>query len=244
MKILILGKGYTGKVLEETLQSRGEVFATSRSDSSIIEFELTRPETWKNLPKADYTFWTFPAQPLEDVQLFLKEYGNNLGKIIVIGSTGSYLVKNEGDSITEDSPLNYESERVKGEDFIREQGGIVVRASGIYGPHRNPLNWVSMGRVAPSKKFLNLIQVEDLVEILWQAAEVGKIGANYIATSSRPMPWDELIEKLSEKFDFPIPGQTTPSKRSSKIVNGDQTLMDLKVSLKHPHILQGIIDLN
>jgi nucleoside-diphosphate-sugar epimerase len=244
MKVLILGTGYSGTALATELSKEHEVFTTSRQGSPLIEFELTREETWENLPKVDYTFWTFPAQPIDSINSFLEKKKEELGLIIVIGSTGSYITGEDHQVISEASSLDLESERVKGEELIRKAGGMVVRASGIYGPERNPLNWVKSGRVGPSKKLLNLIHVEDLVVVLWKAASMGKACSNYIASSKSSIPWDELILRLQNDFEFETPTDCPSSKKPSKDVDASQTLKELGIQLKYPSILEGIVQLN
>src|SRR5665213_794314 len=93
--VLILGAGYTGKKLAERGRSGKyveKIFETSRSNGGI-QFELQKQSTWKNLPPVDGCFWMFPAVPLMEVKSFLDECGATLGRIVVVGSSSGFLVK-------------------------------------------------------------------------------------------------------------------------------------------------------
>ena len=77
--------------------------------------------------------------------------------------------------IDESAPIDLTKPRVQGEEYLRnEHGAIVLRVAGIYGPGRNPLDWIRQGRVGPSRKYVNLIHVEDLAAICLAALEKGE----------------------------------------------------------------------
>jgi hypothetical protein len=260
-RILILGSGYVGNAFATLCRSKSpeaEVVETSRKRQ--IFFDLGEISSWSNLPsKVDVTLWTFPAKPIADVKKFLDSRKRaSLGKIIVVGSTGSYLVpenisdvKSNSDLnmkahslISEDAPLDMKDLRVQGEEEIRQHGGIVVRAAGIYGPQRNPLEWLRSGRVHPSEKLANFIHVEDLATILWAAMNTGQPGTNYIATDGAPHSWEHLSKRwMPDQWKPSVTPQLPSMKnisRSSKRVDGSATLKALNLTLKYPDVLSGV----
>ena len=88
---------------------------------------------------------------------------------MVLGSTSAYDVADSAEYpppwIDESAPIDCSKARVQGEEFLREtRGAIVLRVAGIYGPGRSPYDWLKTGRVAVSRKYVNLIHVEDLAE--------------------------------------------------------------------------------
>lgn len=240
-KYLILGSGYTAQYLKPLILSKTKdckVFETSRSNSSHILFDLSDPTTWGNIPKVDGTYWLFPASPEDVVQSFLKEFREKLGKLVVVGSTSRFSVTKDHEEVNEAWVADNSMDRVKGEEYIRSQKGIVVCASGIYGPNRNPKSWVEKGYVAPSDKYLNLIHVEDLSQILIAAMDRGDEGLTYIASDNNPNTWNNLISFWKKTEGITLHGNPRVSKVKSKKINSSQTLGDLKVQLKYPNIIK------
>ena len=234
--LLILGGGYTGSHLKNFLVRQTpntNVLSTRRKMSqSDVLFDLDDRATWSNIPKVDGTFWTFPAKPLPLVKDFLKLHKEKLGKIIVIGSTGSFSVQIEGQEVDEFSSTDDSLERTLGEKFICNQEGTVVYAAGIYGPGRNPIEWVTQGRIRSSKKLLNLIHVDDLTQILFKAM-VSQIQEKvFIAADNSPFTWEHLIETYNLK-----PSNEAPqSRRTSKRINSSWSLKTLDVQLNYPSV--------
>lgn len=242
-KKLILGYGYVAKYLKDYLKSiepDGPVFTTSRQSGDHIKFDLLSPLSWSNLPVVDETYWTFPAEPTDWVEKFLKEKSKELGKIVIIGSTKGFEVETDRSVISEQSPRNMEIERVLSENIIREQGGVIVCASGIYGPKKNPKDWLLKGYVTPSERLVNLIHVDDLVEILYKAMTVGKNGSIYIASDAWPRTWNEINQYLQSQESFALPENSIQKKKLSKIINSSWTLNELGVDLKYPSFIDSV----
>jgi len=230
---LVLGSGYTGRFIKDLVTAAGahvlETHRASRSPSDF-EFDLNKQETWHLLPSVDGTFWTFPPSPPDLVRKFLAAHVNKLGRIVVIGTTGSYLVDQPDQEVSEDSLADQNDLRVQGEAEILKSGGLVVRAAGIYGPDRDPRRWIQEGRVGASSKFVNFIHVEDLAQILWKAMMSNFCSKVYIAADGHPYRWFELTS-------VPDPGR---SQRVSKRVNSRRTLEELQIQLKYPNVLEGM----
>jgi nucleoside-diphosphate-sugar epimerase len=238
---LILGSGYTGTRLAEYLKNEGvTVYETSRTRKMI--FDLERDSTWANLPKADGTFWMFPPLPENGVRKFLAAKAPSLRRIVIVGSISSFENAAADDVVDERTPVNLSDPRVIGEQQILARDGIVVRSAGIYGPRRDPVEWLRAGRISDFKKFLNVIHVDDLVEILWAAMNSGRGGASYIAADGHPHRWSELADRWQQEFSFKIRTTKTSPIRdgTSKQVNGTATLKELGVSLKFPDVVTTV----
>jgi nucleoside-diphosphate-sugar epimerase len=160
-------------------------------------FDLAQSDTWGNIPTDTDLIWCFPAAPIEQVRGFAKLFGAPPRRIVVLGSTSAYDL---GEShsypppwIDETAPIDVSKPRVQGEEWLRKEcGAIVLRVAGIYGPGRNPLDWIRQGRVAPSRKYVNLIHVEDLAAICLAALEQGNPGEVYNISDGLPRTWAEI----------------------------------------------------
>ncbi|MGB6122336.1 MAG: hypothetical protein WBG80_10530 [Bacteroidota bacterium] len=211
--VTLLGAGYTGQALIPLLAEKGiHMGATRRSTlprstSSVtyFQFDLSRPDTWEDLPSSSKYVWLFPAEPLEAVERFLPRLLPRSTRIVVIGTTSSYRQTREHELISEASPLDMESERVRGEELLRSRGAIVLRSAGIYGPPvaglpaRNPLDWLRRGRIAEADRYLNLVHVQDLAAVIGRALESSLTGDQFIVTDGAPRRWREIYSWAREK---------------------------------------------
>jgi hypothetical protein len=255
--ILILGSGFTGEALfaiASGVKPSLTLFQSKRS-GPFIHFDLSIPSSWENLPEVEGTFWLFPAAPFDMLKKFLDLKAGILGKIVVVGSTGHISTSKVDELVNERSALDTSVERVRGEEEIRTRGGVVVRASGIYGlsssgVERNPLRWLASGRVRPSPKFLNAIHVDDLAQILWKAMRMAPPSSSYIASDNHPLRWSELAELWAKEFGVQAPPmsesvpQASLSKRPqaslSKRVDAQETLKNLQITLRYPNVIYGV----
>lgn len=239
---LILGFGYVATELKKQLQQcfPGEtIVTTSRSGVPHILFDFNKKETWGNLPIARHTYWTFPAEPLSLVQEFSDLLQEGLGKLVIVGSTSAFKLKAENEEVTELTPLDLSIPRVQGESFLNDRGAVLVMAAGIYGPGRNPLDWVKKAIVGKSDKYVNMIHVEDLCQILRKAAQSGSSHEVFIASDGSPQKWRDVIEIWEEKGLLKNIGEKDPH-RSSKKINPQKTLETLSINLKFRNFAQSV----
>jgi nucleoside-diphosphate-sugar epimerase len=244
---LVLGAGYTGHFLIQKLRQEGyDVRCTRRSSSApdVIPFDLENESTWANLPTADVTYWTFPPSSLELAKRFLAKHKVSMGRIAMVGTTSAFVVDTPDAIITETTPKKPNLVRNSIEDFFLSQGAVVVHAAGIYGPGRDPRRWMSSGRVQPSSKYLNLIHVEDLCQILIAAGDYRPAGApsgkTYLAADGNPYRWVEIFNRLGVAAP---PAETKAETPESKRIDPQKTLGELKVTLKYPDLFSGLISL-
>jgi nucleoside-diphosphate-sugar epimerase len=215
-QILILGSGYVGRFLiaEAGSQSR-IVLSTSRdpdrrlmhlAPSQRLRFDLAQPDTWRNIPADTDLVWCFPATPLELVQAFAKTLGAPPRPLVVLGSTSAYDERDSSTAypppwIDESAAIDLRKPRVKGEEYLRkEHGAIVLRIAGIYGPGRNPIEWIRSGRVGPIRKYVNLIHVVDLAAICLAALARGESGEVYNVSDGTPRPWADICRMAQTRW--------------------------------------------
>ena len=109
--LLVLGRGYVGSHLEGFLETPANeanfeefkdeirlagVTYTKRNPirQCDLPFQMEDPTTWKNIPQSQYTLWTFPPTDCSWVKKFVESSWEKLGKVVVIGTTGIYSLKN------------------------------------------------------------------------------------------------------------------------------------------------------
>jgi len=252
--VVILGSGYTGRCVATALADSGRPYlATSRDpdrhlahlpDNHRIWFDLTRSDTWANIPQDVDLLWCFPATPLELVRRFAATAGMSSRRVVVLGSTSAYdVVESQSyppPRIDETAPIDPAKPRVQGEEFLRINcGAIVLRVAGIYGPGRNPLDWIRSGRVGPSRKYVNLIHVEDLAAITLAALERGRSGEVYNVSDGTPRTWEEVCRKAHERWRV-ISLPRTLADDSGKRVDTGKLLKELHPPLLHPDLYRAL----
>ena len=215
--LTILGSGYTAKFLVPLAEQRyTQIFATSRNPDQHLDhlrpdqrvaFDLARPDTWASIPEATDVLWCFPAVPIELVEQFAESALFHARRLVVLGSTSSY---DDGLSaeypppwIEETATIDLAKPRVQGEELLRTRyGAIILRVAGIYGPGRNPIDWIRKGRVNRSRKYVNLIHVEDLGATCLAALRHAKSGEVYNVSDGQPRTWNEICETVERHWDI------------------------------------------
>jgi hypothetical protein len=250
-----MGSGYTGHVLHRTGTSQGwTVHATSRNplnklagipSEQRLRFDLEQPSTWLNIPAGADLIWCFPATPLEQVQAFARTLNAPPRRIVVLGSTSAYDALGQSTEypppwIDESAPINLTKQRVQGEEFLRTNcGAIVLRVAGIYGPGRNPLDWIRQGRVGSSRKFVNLIHAEDLAAICLLALDKGKPGEAYNVSDGQPHTWNEICVTAQQRWA--VTAGTAKEDRSwGKRISNAKLRAELGCTLKHPDLYEAL----
>ncbi|BFU91653.1 MAG: hypothetical protein NTAFB01_28400 [Nitrospira sp.] len=239
--LTILGSGYTAKFLLPLAQQRyTHVFATSRdpdrhltclSLAQRIRFDLTQPETWQAIPASSDVLWCFPATPIELVQQFADAASLRTRRLVVLGSTSAYDVCASAEYpppwIDETAPVDLTKPRVQGEELLQNSyGAVLLRVAGIYGPGRNPVDWIKTGRVKRSQKYVNLIHVEDLALTCLAALTHGDPGNVYNISDGHPRTWMEIGTMVEQRWnirstdsrDADSPGKRVSNKRMCELL--------------------------
>ncbi|QPD04241.1 MAG: hypothetical protein Nkreftii_002015 [Candidatus Nitrospira kreftii] len=255
--LTILGSGYTAKFLVPLAEQRyTQIFSTSRNpDQHLghlrpeqrIRFDLARSDTWSLLPVETDVLWCFPAVPLELVEQFAEFALLRARRLVVLGSTSSY-----DDGISADYPPPWIEEtasidstkpRVQGEELLRTHyGAIILRVAGIYGPGRNPLDWIRTGRVNRSRKYVNLIHVEDLGTTCLAALRHAQSGEVYNVSDGQPRTWSEICESVERRWDIRSSVSDEPSPGGKRLSNNKVCeLLHLdEAGLRHTNLFEAL----
>ena len=253
--LVVLGSGYTGRVVHRMGTSHGRtVHATSRNPLSNLadipseqrlQFDLEQPSTWSNIPAQADLIWCFPATPLEQVQAFARMLDAPARRMVVLGSTSAYEVSDHSTEyppcwIDESAPIDLTKPRVQGEEFLRTNcGAIILRVAGIYGPGRNPIDWIRSGRVSPSRKYVNLIHVEDLATICLAALERGKPGVTYNVSDGHPYIWNEICATAQQRWGVAAVAANDDSSSGKRISNA-KLRAELDYTLGHQDLYEAL----
>ncbi len=248
--VLILGSGYTGRFLTEALlQESRDFLATSRSPEQHLShlsadkrlrFELGQSDTWKHVPAHADILWCFPATPLESVHSFAAAASLRTRRVVVLGSTSAYDVGGSDEYpppwIDERAPIDLTRPRVQGEEFLRQEcGAIVLRVAGIYGPGRNPLDWIRSGRVGSSRKYVNLIHVDDLAAICLAALDRGTAGEAYNVSDGTPHTWEDICALAQVRWKITPRAESVPESAGKRLATV-KLIRHLQTSIQHPDL--------
>ncbi|MGH7180350.1 MAG: hypothetical protein ACREJN_00045 [Nitrospiraceae bacterium] len=253
--IIILGAGYTGKYLADALTGTSRHFFTTSRDPDKhlshvpadrrMRFDLEEPSTWPNIPAGAELIWCFPATPLKQVQDFARRLEGPARRMVILGSTSAY----EGLDRSNEYPPPWTDEsvsidltkpRVQGEEFLRKDcGAIVLRVAGIYGPGRNPVDWVRQGRVSPSRKYVNLIHVEDLAAICLLVLDKGKPGEAYNVSDGQPHTWNEICAIAQQRWGVTAAAANEGLSPGKRISNA-KLRSELDYRFQHPDLYTAL----
>lgn len=255
--LIILGSGYTAKFLLPLAQRRyTHVFAASRDpDRNLthlnpdqrIRFDLARPETWQAIPTATDIVWCFPAVPVELVQQFADAASLRTSRLVVLGSTSAYDVCASTEYpppwIDESTSIDLTIPRVQGEELLRTTyDAIVLRVAGIYGQGRNPIDWIRTGRVNRSRKYVNLIHVEDLATACLAALMHGESGEVYNVSDGTPRTWNEICEEVEQRWNIASSVSDEPRPSGKRLSNNKMCeLLDSdRGGLRHEDLFEAL----
>ena len=224
------------------------VFATSRNPEihlayadpdSIILFDLEQPTTWANVPHPAQIVWCFPALPAQAASEFAKAMTDKGSRLLILGSTSAYPPK--ADSLTNETlELNMTLPRVQSEEEIRRTcDAIVLRLAGIYGPGRHVLDWIRKGKIKNSKRYVNLIHVEDVASLCLAALRQASPGTSYIVSDGTPRLWADICGYANSLWNIPIPESTVP-KDLGKRLSPQKILTELNCKLRHPDLFEEL----
>jgi hypothetical protein len=233
MKMVILGAGFTGKMIGRICAPGfEEIHGTSRSAENLSDLaslgiqpllfdgSSISPELRAALGEATHLVQSI--SPGEDGDLFLKLAPDlrvlmpNLSWIGYLSTIGVYGNRDGAwvDETAEPTPLSNRSrERVLAENQWLDIGRrlaipvAVLRLSGIYGPGRNPLVNLANGtarRIVKKDQVFNRIRVEDIGRVT--AFLIGRDeGGVFNITDSLPWPTQDTVEYAARLMGMPVP---------------------------------------
>ena len=250
--LVILGAGYAGRVMyTEAVRQGLRVLVTSRTPDihldfarplHRLQFDLNREDTWRNVPAGADLIWCFPATPLKAVSACADDVLRRARRIVVLGSTSAYAMSStDSDAgLDESAPIDTTRPRVTGEEYLRTHArAIVLRVAGIYGPGRNVLDWIRAGKVGPSRRYVNLIHVEDLAAICLIALKKGQSGTVYNVSDGRPRRWREICEEAQKRWDV-LPVRDGSDDRAGKRLSIDKMMRDFDYQFQYADLYQAL----
>lgn len=234
--------------------------------------DLDAPDTLSGLPGLTgivYYFAPPPSTGNDDprLQAFLAALPQDSPptRIVYISTSGVY-----GDShgawIDEDWPLQPTSDRGKrrlaAENRLRQWGEqhavpiVILRAPGIYGPDRLPLERIRQGIPVLNEQdapWSNRIHADDLAAACLAAARRGKPGHAYNVSDGNPTTMTDYFWHIADNFGLPRPpaismieAQTVLSPNmlsfltESRRLSNRRLIEELGVTLAYPDLASGL----
>ncbi len=225
--VTILGAGYVGAALLKRLPGAVATRRRRGPDRSLIRFDLADRATWQQLPVSGRTVViTFPAEPCDLIEAFHAELLSQAAGVIALGSTSAYRLPPEAGEavveITEDAPLDLNRERVRGEEWLREAGATILQLAGIFGPDRDPADWLNRGRIRDGAKIVNLIHVDDIIAAILALVQRPMPGQRINVVNDEPIAWRDLRARLiaAGRVDARRPlADSIPGEHGKRVLN-------------------------
>ncbi|WMJ70949.1 NAD-dependent epimerase/dehydratase family protein [Stenotrophomonas sp. 24(2023)] len=230
--VLILGMGWSGRVLARRLQARGvQVAGTVRDPAAVTDDGLQRYRlsTDAALPAqllhavaaADTVLCSVPPDADGDPALRLLQAALRASPALrwigYLSSTSVYADR-EGGWIDADSaadsvePTGVQRRLAEAQwQALAQERGIasaVLRLPGLYGPGRNALVQLAQGRarhvVRPGLVF-NRLHVDDLASVVIAAMQRPRTNAVYLPADDEPAPPQDVLAFAAQLGGFALP---------------------------------------
>jgi nucleoside-diphosphate-sugar epimerase len=244
-RLLIAGCGYVGTATADLFQAAGwEVEGWTRSPESVAQL-AAKPYAVHAIDIANRSAVQEAASPFDAVihcassggggtesyhRVYLEGANNLLAGLqprrFIYTSSTSVYAQTKGEWVDEESATEpvHETGKIlrKAEEFVRQNGGLVARLAGIYGPGRSALLRKFLSGEAridnDGQRYLNQVHRDDVAAALlylvassierWSAASVVNV------TDDQPITQREAYAWLARKLDLPLPTVATgPSER-------------------------------
>jgi nucleoside-diphosphate-sugar epimerase len=266
MKLLILGLGYTGRVVATHMRALGwAVRGTSRSaEKGLLQWpgsDISATLDWAThiliSAAPDENGDPFLAGLEADILKATPEWLGYLSTTGVYGDHGGAWV----DEATKLTPATTRGHhRVRAENqwmSLHKTHGLPVhifRLAGIYGPSRGPFAKVRNGsarRIIKQNQVFSRIHVEDIAQTIAASIAKPNPGQIYNVCDNDPAPPQDVIGYAAELLGLPLPAaldfetaDLTPMARSfyaeSKKVSNTRIKAELGVQLRYPDYKTGL----
>ena len=266
MKLLILGLGYTGRVVADHMRALGWVVrGTSRSaESGLLQYpgsDISATLDWA-------THILISAAPDEKGDPFLagleaEILAANPAWLGYLSTTGVYGDHGGAwvDETTKLTPATTRGHhRVKAEKqwmSLHKAHGLpthIFRLAGIYGPNRGPFAKVRNGtarRIIKKNQVFSRIHVEDIAQTIAASIAKPNAGQIYNVCDNDPAPPQDVIGHAANLLGLPMPpaldfktADLSPMARSfyaeSKKVSNARIKQELGVQLRYPDYKSGL----
>lgn len=286
LSCLVVGCGYVGTRLARVEGARRPVLAIVRSGPSAstlqatgvntlrLDLDETQPELQPSLAAAAGGAAVIylvppPERGSTDPRLesFLRQLGDAVpAAFVYLGTTGVYG-DTRGASVDEQTPVapgnDRARRRVAAESVAaawcaaRGVRSVVLRAPGIYGPHRLPLERLERGEPALRSEDAgpgNRIHVDDLVASIVAAVDRPTAQGIYNVTDGDHSSTTAYLQATASAAGLPAPALVAKAEAArhispgmlaflleSRRVDNRRLLEDLGVRLRYPRMQAGIL---
>ena len=239
-RVLIAGCGYVGTATADLFQAAGwEVEGWTRSPESAAQL-AAKPYAVHAIDIANRSAVQEAASPFDVVihcassggggtesyhRVYLEGANNLLAGLqprrFIYTSSTSVYAQTKGEWVDEESATEpvHDTGKIlrKAEEFVRQNGGLVARLAGIYGPGRSALLRKFLSGEAridnDGQRYLNQVHRDDVAAALlhlvassierWSAAPIVNV------TDDQPITQREAYAWLARKLDRPLPAVVT-----------------------------------
>jgi nucleoside-diphosphate-sugar epimerase len=171
------------------------------------------------------------------------------GARLIFTSSTSVYPQRDRSLVTEESPAKPDSDDARtlraAEEIVLENGGIVLRVAGIYGPGRSFLLRSALdGTAVATDRIVNQVHRDDVASAIFLIGQCQTINPPRIfnVVDDTPAPRAEIFAWLSERLNLPLPLSLAPPEqkrgRSNKRVSNAK-LRALGWAPAHPSYREG-----
>lgn len=246
------------------------------SGLSPVIGDVLEPESLRQLPRADVVLYAVGFDRtsesskrsvyVDGLRNVLVEIAQRSRLFLYVSSTSVYG-QNGGELVDEASSTEpqeenghicLDAEAVVCRFFDRakcspEQGAIILRLAGIYGPGRllTRIEQLRSGEPLSGNPdaWLNLIHVDDAVRAVLAAEQRGQSGATYLVSDDRPLRRAEYYSALAASVGAPPPRfaefnvNSIERQQLNKRCVNSRLRHELAVELKYPTVIDGLAGL-
>ena len=272
------GLGFSGSALGQSLIRDGwKVSGTTRDPKKLKTLEKEGFNTFffpgedclieEQIFSSTHVMITIPPQCTIDI--IFKKFRNaiiqseNLRWLGYLSSTGVYG-NHDGEWVDETSNLLPNTERNCSRLEIENQwlqlnreekvGVHIFRPAGIYGPGRNVLETVKLGRgkrINKKGQINNRIHVDDLIKTLKASMKRPNPGSIYNVCDDEPAASKEVVEFACKLLKIDLPKERSFNKAEfsemaqtfyldNKKIRNEKIKSELKIKLKYPNYREGL----
>jgi nucleoside-diphosphate-sugar epimerase len=146
-------------------------------------------------------------------------------RLIFTSSTRVYPQQDRS-LVTEQTPAEPHSDDARtlrqAEEIVLENGGIVLRVAGIYGPGRSFLLQSMMnGTAVATDRIVNQIHRDDVASAIFFIGQCGILNTPRIfnVVDDTPATRDEIFAWLSQRLNLPLPGSLATAEQKQGLSN-------------------------
>ena len=257
--VVILGCGYTGRVVATRLIERGlRVIATSRSPeqlaipgAQIIGFDALGDELDLGFVPPDAgVVYSIPILAPDPTATMVRALGSRPQRFVYLSTTGVYGAAFRVDHRTQAAPSNLEGRaRLQAEAAVLEapHSSVVLRPAAIYGPGRGVHARMRAGtfRLAgDGRNFVSRIHVDDLASHV-VAALFSSVEGAWPVADAEACTSTEIAEFCAALLGVPFPQSAEArtlhhTRQANRIVDGSGIRRQLNLELRYPTWREGI----